>query len=212
MRVIEISAFGPPEVLRPSERVTPVPAAGEVSIAVSASGINRPDVLQREGLYPPPAGASDLPGLEVAGVIVSGDAGELRDAGLKLGDRVCALVSGGGYEDHCVAPIGQCLPVPDGLTDDGRLVIIAVQGGRKAQFDAAALQTRRLTITGPTLRARSAAFKAAIARDLRATAWRWIESRLVRPVVFKVFPAAQAAQARALLESNQHVGKLVLSW
>ncbi len=328
MRVIEISAFGPPEVLRPSERVTPVPAAGEVLIAVSASGINRPDVLQREGLYPPPAGASDLPGLEVAGVIVSGDVGELHEVGLKLGDRVCALVSGGGYADHCVAPIGQCLPVPDGLTDveaaslpetfftvwanlfdrvglksgetllvqggssgigvaaiqlaraagatvlvtvgsdekaaacialgahhainyrtedfaeasmrltagrgvdvildmvagdyvarevscladDGRLVIIAVQGGRKAQFDAAALLTRRLTITGSTLRARSAAFKAAIARELRTTAWRWIESRLVKPVVFKVFPAAQAAQAHALMESNQHVGKLVLSW
>lgn len=328
MRVIEISAFGPPEVLRPGDRVTPAPGVGEVLIAVSASGINRPDVLQRKGLYPPPAGVSDLPGLEVAGVIVAGDADELSDAGFKLGDRVCALVSGGGYADHCVAPIGQCLPVPDGLTDieaaslpetfftvwanlfdrvglksgetllvqggssgigvaaiqlaraagatvlvtvgsdekaaaclalgahhainyrtedfaeasmrltagrgvdvildmvagdyvarevnclaeDGRLAIIAVQGGRKAQFDAAALLTRRLTIAGSTLRARSVAFKAAIARELRATAWHWIESRLVKPVVFRVFPAAQAAQAHALMESNQHVGKLVLSW
>ena len=328
MRVIEISAFGPPEVLRPGERATPVAGAGEALIAVSASGINRPDVLQRQGLYPPPAGASDVPGLEVAGVIVAGDADALREAGLKLGDRVCALVSGGGYADHCVAPVGQCLPVPHGLSDieaaslpetfftvwsnvfgraglkagetlliqggssgigvtaiqlaraagatvlvtvgsdekaaaclalgahhainyrtedfaeaalrstagrgvdvildmvagdyvarevgcladDGRLVIIAVQGGRSATFDAGTLLTRRLTITGATLRARSMAFKAAIARELRATAWHWIESKLVKPVVFKVFPAAQAAQAHALMESNQHVGKLVLSW
>ena len=328
MRVIEISAFGPPEILRPSERATPVAGVGEALIAVSASGINRPDVLQRKGLYPPPAGASDLPGLEVAGVIVSGDGDALRDAGLKVGDRVCALLSGGGYADHCVAPVGQCLPVPDGLTDieaaslpetcftvwsnvfnraglkagetlliqggssgigvtaiqlaraagatvlvtvgtdekaaaclalgahhainyrsedfaeavmrltagrgvdvildmvagdyvarevsclaeDGRLAIIAVQGGPQATFDAASLLTRRLTITGSTLRARSTAFKAAIARELRATAWRWIENKVVRPVVFKVFPAAQAAQAHALMESNQHVGKLVLSW
>lgn len=328
MRVIEISVFGPPEVLRPGERATPVPGAGEALIAVSASGVNRPDVLQRKGLYPPPAGASDLPGLEVAGVIVSGDGDALRQAGLKVGDRVCALVSGGGYADHCIAPVDQCLPVPDGLTDieaaslpetcftvwsnvfdraglkageslliqggssgigvtaiqlaraagatvlvtvgteekaaaclalgahhainyrtedfsdavmrltagrgvdvildmiagdyvarevsclatDGRLAIIAVQGGSQARFDAAALLTRRLTITGSTLRARSTAFKSAIARQLRATAWRWIERKAVRPVVFKVFPAGQAAQAHALMESNQHVGKLVLSW
>ena len=328
MRVIEISAFGPPEVLQLGERATPVAGAGEALIVVSASGVNRPDMLQRKGLYPPPAGESDLLGLEVAGVIASGDADALREAGLHVGDRVCALVSGGGYADHCVAPIGQCLPVPEGLTDieaaslpetfftvwsnvfgraglkagetlliqggssgigvaaiqlaraagatvlvtvgsdekaaaciqlgahhainyrtddfaeaalrlsagrgvdvildmvagdyvarevsclaeDGRLALIAVQGGRQATFDAAALLTRRLTITGSTLRARSVAFKSAIARELRATAWRWIESRLVKPVVFKVFPAAQAAQAHALMESSQHVGKLVLSW
>ncbi|MEI7466292.1 MAG: NAD(P)H-quinone oxidoreductase [Burkholderiales bacterium] len=328
MRVIEISAFGPPEVLRLAESVTPIAGRGEALIAVSASGINRPDVLQRKGLYPPPVGASDLLGLEVAGVIVSGDVDALREAGLRPGDRVCALVSGGGYADHCVAPVGQCLPVPVGLTDieaaslpetfftvwsnvfdradlkagetlliqggssgigvaaiqlaraagatvlvtvgshekadackalganhainyrtedfaeatmrltagrgvdvildmvagdyvarevgcladDGRLAIIAVQGGRQAMFDAAALLTRRLTITGSTLRARSVAFKSAIAHELRATAWKWIETRVVKPVVFKVFPAAQAAQAHALMESNQHVGKLVLSW
>lgn len=328
MQAIEISTFGPPEVLRLTERPTPVAGPGEVLIAVAASGINRPDVLQRKGVYPPPAGASDLPGLEVAGAIVSGDQAALQAAGLRIGDRVCALVTGGGYAERCVAPVGQCLPVPAGLTDveaaslpetcftvwsnvfgraglkagetlliqggssgigvtaiqlaraagatvlvtvgsdekataclalgahhainyrtedfveavkrltagrgvdvildmvagdyvarevsclaeDGRLAIIAVQGGVAAQFDAGRLLMRRLTITGSTLRARSVEFKSAIARELRATAWRWIESKLVKPVVFKIFPAAQAAQAHALMESNQHIGKLVLSW
>jgi NADPH2:quinone reductase len=328
MQAIEISSFGPPEVLRLTERPTPVAGPGEVLIAVTASGINRPDVLQRKGLYPPPADASDLPGLEVAGSIVSGDDAAMQAAGLRVGDRVCALVTGGGYAELCVAPVGQCLPVPAGLTDaeaaslpetcftvwsnvfgraglkagetlliqggssgigvtaiqlaraagatvlvtvgsddkaaaclalgahhainyrtedfvdavtrltagrgvdvildmvagdyvarevsclaeDGRLAIIAVQGGVAAQFDAGRLLMRRLTITGSTLRARSVEFKSAIARELRTTAWRWIESKLVKPVVFKIFPAAQAAQAHALMESNQHIGKLVLSW
>lgn len=328
MRVIEISAYGPPEVLRAAERATSVAGPGEVLISVSASGVNRPDVMQRKGLYPPPAGASDLPGLEVAGVIVAGDLAAMCEAGLAVGDRVCALVSGGGYADHCVAPVGQCLPIPAGLTDieaaslpetfftvwsnlfgraglkagdtllvqggssgigvaaiqlataagatvlvtvgsdekamackalgaqhainyrsedfvevvkrvtngcgvdvildivagdyiarevsclaeDGRLVVIALQGGRQASFDAAALLLRRLTLTGSTLRARSAAFKADVAGELRATVWPWLASKRVRPVVYKVFPAAEAAQAHALMESNQHIGKLVLSW
>ncbi|MDL2338091.1 MAG: NAD(P)H-quinone oxidoreductase [Pseudomonadota bacterium] len=328
MKAVEISAFGPPEVLRITERPAPVAGLGEVLIAVAASGINRPDVLQRKGVYPPPAGASDLPGLEVAGSIVSGDAEAMQAAGMRVGDRVCALVSGGGYAELCVAPVGQCLPVPSGLTDveaaslpetcftvwsnvferaclkagetlliqggssgigvtaiqlaraagatvlvtvgsdekaaaclalgahhainyrtedfveatkrltagrgvdvildmvagdyvarevnclaeDGRLAIIAVQGGTESQFDAGRVLMRRLTITGSTLRARSIEFKSAIARELRTTAWRWIESKLVKPVVFKVFPAAQAAQAHALMESNRHIGKLVLSW
>ncbi|MDO9314359.1 MAG: NAD(P)H-quinone oxidoreductase [Burkholderiaceae bacterium] len=328
MKAIEISAFGPPGVLRLADRPAPVAGPGEVLIAVTASGINRPDVLQRKGIYPPPAGASDLPGLEVAGSIVSGDETAMQSAGLRIGDRVCALVSGGGYAELCVAPAGQCLPVPAGLTDveaaslpetcftvwsnvfgraglkagetlliqggssgigvtaiqlaraagatvlvtvgsdekaaaclalgahhainyrtedfvdavkrltagrgadvildmvagdyvarevgclaeDGRLVIIAVQGGIEAQFDAGRLLMRRLTITGSTLRARSVEFKSAIARELRTTAWRWIESKLVKPVVFKIFPAAQAFEAHALMESNQHIGKLVLSW
>lgn len=328
MQAIEISTFGPPEVLRLTERPAPVAGAGEVLIAVTASGINRPDVLQRKGTYPPPAGASDLPGLEVAGVIVSGDDAAMQMAGLHIGDRVCALVTGGGYAEQCVAPVGQCLPVPAGLTDaeaaslpetcftvwsnvfgraglkagetlliqggssgigvtaiqlaraagatvlvtvgsdekaaaclalgahhainyrtedfvdgvkrvtagrgvdvildmvagdyvarevgcladEGRLVIIAVQGGSAAQFDAGRLLMRRLTITGSTLRARSVEFKSAIARELRTTVWGWIESKQVKAVVFKVFPAAQAAQAHALMESNQHIGKLVLSW
>jgi NADPH:quinone reductase len=328
MKAIEISAFGPPEVLRLTELPEPTAGVGEALIAVAASGINRPDVLQRKGVYPAPPGVSDLPGLEVAGVIVSGDAQALRAADLCVGDRVCALVAGGGYAERCVAPVGQCLPVPQGLSEieaaslpetfftvwsnlfqraglqagetvlihggssgigvaaiqlaraagatvlvtvgsdakaaaclalgahhainyrtddfvdavnrittgrgvdvvldmvagdyvarelnclavDGRVALIAVQGGVAAQFDAGRLLMRRLTITGSTLRARSVAFKSAIARELRALAWRWIEAGLVKPVVFKTFPAAEAAEAHALMESNLHIGKLVLSW
>jgi NADPH2:quinone reductase len=117
MQVIEISSFGAPEVLRLAERAMPVAASGEVLIRVNASGINRPDVLQRLGHYPAPPGASDIPGLEVAGVIASGDAQAMAEAGLKVGDRVCALVAGGGYAQWCVAPVGQCLPVPKGWSD-----------------------------------------------------------------------------------------------
>ena len=117
MQAVEISAFGAPEVLHLCERPKPVAAVGEVLIRVHASGINRPDVLQRSGAYPPPPGASDLPGLEVAGVIEAGDAEVMTQAGLTVGDRVCALVAGGGYAQFCVAPVGQCLPVPEGLDD-----------------------------------------------------------------------------------------------
>ena len=117
MKVIEISSFGGPEVLRLGERAMPVAGAGEVLIRVAAFGINRPDVLQRAGAYPPPPGASDIPGLEVAGTIVSGDAQALQAAQLQIGERVCALVAGGGYAEYCVAPVGQCLPVPAGLSD-----------------------------------------------------------------------------------------------
>ena len=117
MQAVEITSFGPPDVLRLAERPMPVVGVGEVLIRVSASGVNRPDVLQRMGLYPVPPGASDIPGLEVAGVIEQGEAQALADAGFKLGDRVCALVAGGGYAQYCVAPIGQCLPVPKGWTD-----------------------------------------------------------------------------------------------
>ena len=328
MKAIEISSHGAPEVLRLTERAAPVAAAGEVLIRVAASGVNRPDVLQRKGLYPVPPGASDLPGLEVAGVIIAGDAAALAAADLKLGDRVCALVAGGGYAELCVAPVGQCLPVPAGLSDieaaslpetfftvwsnvfdrahlqagetllvqggtsgigvtaiqmakaagasviatagsdekcaaclqlgadhainyrshdfvaevqrvtegrgvnvildmvagsyvarelkclaeDGRLVIIAVQGGVEAQIDAGSVLRRRLTITGSTLRPRSVAFKTAIAKALRDTVWPWLAAGRVKPVIHQVFPAAQAAQAHTLMESNQHVGKLVLTW
>jgi hypothetical protein len=119
MRVVEISAFGKPEVLRLAERPQPQPGPGpgEALIRVHASGVNRPDVLQRLGKYPPPPGASDTPGLEVAGVIEGGDAGALAEAGFQVGDRVCALVAGGGYAEYCVAPVAQCLPVPEGLSD-----------------------------------------------------------------------------------------------
>ena len=117
MKAIEITTYGKPEVLCPTERPDPVAGAGEVLIRVAAAGVNRPDVLQRKGHYPVPPGASDLPGLEVAGVIVDGDAQAMVAAGLKVGDRVCALVAGGGYAQLCVAPVGQCLPVPKGFTD-----------------------------------------------------------------------------------------------
>jgi NADPH2:quinone reductase len=111
MRAIEISQPGGPEVLRPCERLMPQAGAGEVLIRVHAAGVNRPDVLQRSGSYPPPPDASDLPGLEVAGEIVSGD---LDGSGFNRGDLVCALAHGGGYAEYCVVPIGQCLPIPKG--------------------------------------------------------------------------------------------------
>jgi len=117
MKVIEITSFGGPDVMRLGERPVPVAGAGEVLIRVAASGINRPDVLQRGGFYPAPPGASDILGLEVAGTIVEGDAQTLQGSGLQMGDRVCALVAGGGYAEYCVAPIEQCLPVPKGLSD-----------------------------------------------------------------------------------------------
>lgn len=328
MKAIEIASYGAPEVLRPVERPDPVAGAGELLIRVAASGVNRPDVLQRKGQYPVPPGASDLPGLEVAGTIVAGDPAALAAAGLAVGERVCALVAGGGYAQLCVAPVGQCLPVPAGLSDveaaslpetfftvwsnvferarlqsgetllvqggtsgigvtaiqlakaagarviatagsddkcaacvalgadhainyrsadfaaevkrltagrgadvildmvagdyvarelacladDGRLVIIAVQGGTAAQIDAGQVLRRRLTITGSTLRPRPVAFKAGIAQALRKNVWPWLEAGRVKPVIHQVFPAAEAAQAHTLMESNQHIGKLVLQW
>lgn len=114
MRAIEISRPGPPEVLVSCDRPTPSPAPGQLLIRVAAAGVNRPDVLQRLGRYPVPPDASDLPGLEVAGTIVGGDPG---DSGFAIGDRICALVHGGGYAEYCVAPTGQCLPIPRGLSD-----------------------------------------------------------------------------------------------
>ncbi|WP_332745356.1 NAD(P)H-quinone oxidoreductase [Hydrogenophaga sp.] len=328
MQAVEISSFGAPEVLRLGERPVPVAAAGEVLIRVSASGVNRPDVLQRTGNYPVPPGASDIPGLEVAGVIASGDAAAMAAAGLKVGDRVCALVAGGGYAQWCVAPVGQCLPVPEGLDDiaaaslpetfftvwsnvfdrarlqagetllvqggtsgigvtaiqmakalgarviatagsddkcaaclalgadhainyktqdfvatvadltggqgvnvvldmvagayvareidclaeDGRLVIIAVQGGVKAEFNAGLVLRKRLTITGSTLRPRPIAFKAAIAQALRERVWPLLAQGHIKPVIHQVFPAGEAAAAHMLMESNRHIGKLVLTW
>ena len=117
MQTIDITQYGAPEVLQLGERDVPQAGAGELLIRVAASGVNRPDVLQRKGNYPVPPGASDVPGLEVAGEVVSGDAAAMAAAGLAVGDRVCALVAGGGYAQFCVAPVAQCLPVPDGLDD-----------------------------------------------------------------------------------------------
>jgi NADPH2:quinone reductase len=328
VRAIEITAPGKPEVLRETERPTPTFGAGEALIRVAASGVNRPDVLQRKGLYPVPPGASDIPGLEVAGTIVDGDRDALAAAGFAVGARVCALVAGGGYAEYCVAPVGQCLPSPANLSDieaaslpetfftvwsnvfdrarlqpgetllvhggssgigvtaiqmakawgatllttvgsaekaaacralgadhaidyktqdfvtealrltggkgvdvildmvageyigrdikclaeDGRIVIIAVQGGVQSTVDAGLVLRRRLTITGSTLRPRPVAFKAQIAASLRKTAWPWLESGTVKPVIHQVFPAAEAARAHELMESNRHIGKLVLAW
>jgi NADPH2:quinone reductase len=331
MKAIEITSFGAPEVLRVSERPAPVAGAGELLIRVAASGVNRPDVLQRMGHYPVPPGASDLPGLEVAGEIVSGDAGAMASAGLKIGDHVCALVTGGGYAELCVAQVAQCLPVPKGwsdveaatlpetfftvwsnvfergrlqpgetllvqggssgigvtaiqlgkalgatvivtagsddkcaaclklgadhainyktadfveeakkltggkgvdvvldmvagsyvareiecLAEDGRLVIIAVQGGIKSEINAGVVLRRRLTITGSTLRPRPVAFKAAIARALREKVWPLLERGAIKPVIHSQFEAGVqggAVKAHELMESNQHIGKIVLTW
>lgn len=336
MQVIEIVAPGDPQVLRPATRPMPEAGAGELRIRVTASGINRPDVLQRTGNYPVPPGASDIPGLEVAGAIDQGDPQALAAAGLKIGDSVCALVAGGGYAEYCVAPIGQCLPVPRGLSDaqaatlpetfftvwsnvfdrgrlqpgetllvhggssgigvtaiqmaramgsrvivtvgsdekvaaclalgadhainyrthdfvqevqrltqargvdvvldmvagdyiardiesladDGRLVIIAVQGGVKSAFNAGAVLRRRLTITGSTLRARPVAFKTAIAQSLLKNVWPLIENGSIQSVIHSRYPALQAegdlpsgaARAHALMETSQHIGKLVITW
>ncbi|MES2384256.1 MAG: NAD(P)H-quinone oxidoreductase [Pseudomonadota bacterium] len=328
MKAVEITSYGTPDVLRLGERPDPVAGAGEVLIRVAASGVNRPDVLQRTGNYPVPPGASDIPGLEVAGVIVSGDVAAMAQAGLKVGDRVCALVAGGGYAELCAAPVGQCLPVPEGFSDieaaslpetfftvwsnvfdrarlqagetlliqggssgigvtaiqmakamgatvivtagsddkcaaclklgadhainyktadfaeevktltagkgvnvildmvagsyvaremgclaeDGRLVFIAVQGGTKAEFNAGLVLRKRLTITGSTLRPRSVEFKAAIAQALKDKVWPLLARGAIRPVIHSTFAAADAAQAHALMESNQHIGKIVLTW
>ncbi len=328
MRAIELQGFGAPEVLVCGQRPEPVPGAGELRVRVTASGVNRPDVLQRKGAYAPPPGACDLPGLEIAGTIDGGDVAELAAAGFKLGERVCALVAGGGYAESCVAPMGQCLPVPAGmsdlqaaslpetfftvwsnvfdrgrlqrgetllvqggssgigitaiqlgkafgakvivtagsadkvaaclalgadvgidyktqdfvaevmaatdgkgahvildmvagayvarelqcLADDGRLVIIAVQGGVKCEINAGEVLRRRLLITGSTLRPRPIAFKAAIAASLRAQVWPLIEAGRIKTVLHQVFPAEQAAAAHTLMESSQHVGKIMLDW
>ena len=328
MRAIEIAGFGGPEVLRAVVRARPVAGAGEALVRVGASGVNRPDVLQRKGRYPAPAGAPDIPGLEIAGTIASGDAAALAAAGFAVGDRVCALVAGGGYAEYCAVPVGQMLPVPEGFSDveaaalpenfftvwsnvfdrgrlaagqwllvqggssgigvtaiqlakafgakviatagsddkcrrcvelgadhainyrtedfaaraleltggkgvdvvldmvagdyvarevaclaeDGRIVVIAVQGGTNAQFDASVVMRKRLTLTGSTLRARPVAFKSAIAAALRAKVWPLLAARRVAPVIQDVFAAERAADAHAAMEAGHHVGKLMLSW
>jgi NADPH2:quinone reductase len=324
MRAIEIIQPGGPGVLQPCERPVPQLKPGEVLIRVLAAGVNRPDVFQRLGQYPVPPGASDLPGLEVAGEIVDGD---LSGSDLKRGDLVCALVQGGGYAEYCAAPLAQCLPVPKGLTpleaaalpetyftvwsnvfqraalaegesllvqggssgigttaiqlatalghrvfatagsadkcracedlgavraidyktedfaavvkeltggkgvdvvldmvggdyvaremaclaDDGRIVIIALLGGAKANVDLGQVLRRRLTITGSTLRPRPVAFKAQIARELRERVWPLLEAGRIKPVIYKTFPLDEAAGAHTLMESSAHVGKIMLN-
>ena len=332
MKAIEIEQPGGPEVLALCERPRPVPKPGEVLVHVRAAGVNRPDVLQRTGNYPVPPGASDIPGLEIAGTVVEvADGHDLGDLHLTIGDQVCALVQGGGYAEFCVAPAGSCLPVPHGLTlveaaslpetfftvwtnvfdraglglgpagsaetllvqggtsgigvtaiqlavarghrvfatagsddkaracealgaerginyrtedfvevvrqltggrgvdvildmvagdyvprdlkalaDDGRLALIALLGGAKAEVDLGQVLRRRLTISGSTLRPRDVAFKAAIADALRQHVWPLLESGAVKPVVFRSFPLAEASEAHRLMESSAHVGKIVL--
>ena len=324
MICVEISQPGGPEVLKLVERPDPEPGSGEVLIRVAAAGINRPDVLQRRGAYPPPPGASDLPGLEVAGTIAAAGAGV---EGWRTGDAVCALVSGGGYATMCVAPAPQCLRVPAAvdlvaaaaipetfftvwtnvfdrgrlqvgetalfhggtsgigttaiqlakargatifatagsddkvracetlgarrginyrtedfvevirdvtggkgvdlildimggsylnrnlaaLAVDGRLVQIGLMGGESASLDLRRVLGRRLTITGSTLRPRSVGEKGAIAAALAREVWPLLEAGTVKPIVYKTFTLADAAAAHHLMESSEHVGKIVLT-
>jgi putative PIG3 family NAD(P)H quinone oxidoreductase len=322
---IEISRPGEPEVLRPVERPDPRPGAGEVLIAVAAAGVNRPDVLQRRGRYPPPPGASDIPGLEVAGTVAAVGTGV---DGWRVGDRVCALVSGGGYATLCVAPAPQCLPVPAALdlvpaaaipetfftvwtnvfelgrlktgeaalfhggtsgigttaiqlaaargarvfatagsdekcracealgaerginyrtedfvavlhertgrrgvdlvldivggdyftkniaalADCGRLVQIGILGSTaSATIDLGQILRRRLTVTGSTLRPRTVAEKGTIAAALHREVWPLLESGRVAPIVYRSFPLVGAAEAHRLMESSEHIGKIVLT-
>jgi NADPH2:quinone reductase len=324
MRAIEITKPGGPEVLVLVDRPKPEPKPNEILVKVAAAGVNRPDVLQRMGLYPVPPDASDLPGLEIAGEVVACGAAVTM---WKPGDKVCALVHGGGYAEYCVAPEVQALPVPKGLSlveaaslpetfftvwsnvydrgalkpgesllvqggssgigvtaiqmaaalgnrvfatagsdekcaacvklgaercfnyrtqdfvaevkaatggrgvdvildmvggdyvprelrclaDDGRLVFIAFLRGPKAELDINEVMRRRLTLTGSTLRPRPVEFKGAIARSLRDRIWPLIEAGRIRPVIYKTFPLAEASEAHRLMESSQHIGKIVLT-
>jgi NADPH:quinone reductase len=324
MRAIEISAPGGPEVLVIGERPKPSPAAGEVLIQVAAAGVNRPDIAQRKGLYPPPPGASDIPGLEIAGKVTALGVGVTSFA---VDDDVCALVTGGGYAEYCVAPAVQCLPVPRGLTlteaaslpenyftvwsnvfdrgrlargesllvqggssgigvcaiqlgralgarvfttagsaekcdacvrlgaekainyrtedfveavkgvtggrgvdvildmvggeyvpreiaalaEEGRLVMIATMAGAKTEIDLRAIMGKRLTLTGSTLRVRSPEFKGGIARSLREHVWPLLENGSVKPIVHATFPLERASDAHRLMESSEHIGKIMLT-
>jgi putative PIG3 family NAD(P)H quinone oxidoreductase len=323
MIAIDFAQPGDPDVLQPVARPMPEPGEGEVLVRVAFAGVNRPDVMQRKGLYPPPPGASPIPGLEIAGEVVAVGSGVSTHM---LGQNVCALVSGGGYAQYCVANAGHCLPVPEGfdlaeaaampetlftvwhnvfergwacegetvlihggtsgigtmaitlcrlfgiktivtcgsdekcsraleiganhainyrtadfveevqritggkgvelvldmvagdyvarnlkcLAEDGRHVTIAVQGGAKAELNLAVVMTRRYTLTGSTLRPRSAEFKALLAQEIEANAWSFAESGQLRPVMDRVFPLAEAGAAHARMEAGDHIGKIVL--
>lgn len=321
MLAIEITEPGGPEVLKPGTRPVPEPAAGEVLVKVAFAGVNRPDVIQRSGGYPPPPGASDIPGLEIAGTVASVGAGVTR---WSVGDQVCALVAGGGYAEYCTAPADTCSPIPAGYSlaeaaalpenyytvwtnvfERGRLqpgetflvhggssgigttaiqlarafgarvfatagspdkvrvceelgaergidyrhedfvevikaaggadVILDMVGGPYIQrnldclklegrlvqiaflqppvvdkFNFLKIMTQRLTITGSTLRPRTVAQKAAIARQLEDKVWPLLEARSVKPLIHSTFPLADAAGAHALMESSRHIGKILL--
>ena len=323
MTAIAITAPGGPEALQAVTVEVPQPGSHDVLIRVAGAGVNRPDCMQRRGLYPPPAGASELPGLEVAGTVVEVGAAV---SDIKVGDSVCALLAGGGYAEYCTAPAVQCLPIPAGistieaaavpetfftvwtnlvdrgqlksreqvlihggasgigttaiqigralkaqvfatagsdektaaceqlgakrainyrdedfakvimsLTDGngidvildivgadyfvsnvkllktgGRLVIIGLLGGSTVEMNLVPLMTKRLTVTGSTLRGRSPAEKGAIAQSLAHYVWPWLESGEVRPVIQQTYPLEEAASAHAVMENNQTIGKLVL--
>ena len=324
MTAIGIATPGGPEALKPETRPVPKPGNGEVLVKLKAAGVNRPDVMQRQGRYPPPPGASDIPGLEIAGEVVALGQGVSR---YKIGDRVCALVPGGGYAEYCAVHETNALPIPDGVSfveaagipetyftvwtnvfergglkagetilvhggtsgigttaimlakafgatvmatagsDDkcaackklgadhainyrtqdfvaetrtatagkgvdvildmvggdyaarnhdaaaigGRIVQIAVQAGPKATVDLSRIMLKRLTHTGSTLRARPVADKAAIAQALRKNVWPLLAQGRCKPVVHATFPLAEAAKAHALMETSQHIGKIVLT-
>lgn len=326
MKVVVITQPGAPEVLQLTERPQPVPLSHEVLIKVAVAGINRPDVFQRKGNYPPPPGApQDIPGLEIAGTIEAvGD----NVTQWKPGDRVCALVIGGGYAEYCTAPEGSCLPVPDNLTlieaaslpetfftvwsnvydrarlqpgqsllvhggssgigvtaiqiakalgstvyvtagsedkcrfceqlgadkainykqenfaeaiaqltkrqgvdvildmiggdytplnlqalgNEGRLVMINSMNGKDVQVDLSIVMRKRLNITGSMLRSRDVEFKAAIAQQLKEHVWPLLTNGKIKPVVHEVFQAANAAKAHELMESSEHIGKIVLEF
>jgi len=323
MTAVEIREPGPPQALRAAQRPVPQPAPGEVLIQVAAAGVNRPDVLQRKGAYPPPPGVTDIPGLEVAGEVVLRGEGVYEPA---IGAKVCALVAGGGYAQYVSAPAVQCLPAPPSLTLEqaavlpetfftvwynvferarltrgetllvhggasgigttaillarafdarviatagtaqkcaacrelgaelainyregdfveatlratdgkgadvildmvggdyvprnvsaaaleGRIAIIATQGGSKAELDLRPLMLKRLTITASTLRAQPIASKGRIAAALRERVWPLFESRGLKPVIHARFPLSDAAGAHRLMESDTHIGKIVL--
>src|SRR2546430_1207805 len=198
MRVVEITQPGGPEVLKIATRPVPRPKQGELLVKVAAAGVNRPDTMQRAGNYPVPPGASDIPGLELAGSIAA--IGE-SVARWRVGDRVTALVQGGGYADGEL----KC------LADGGGIIIIAFLGGSKATLYLSDLLRRRLTVTGSALRPRPVEFKGAIARNLREKVWPLIEAGRIKAVVYKTFPLAEAAKAHELMESSAHIGKIVLT-
>ncbi|HEX3913046.1 MAG TPA: NAD(P)H-quinone oxidoreductase [Steroidobacteraceae bacterium] len=323
MTVVEIAAPGGPEQLRSARRPVPQPGDGEVLVRVRAAGVNRPDVMQRQGRYPPPPGASDLPGMEIAGEIAALGA---RVSGLSVGDKVAALLPGGGYAEYAVAAAALAMPIPAGLsmieaaaipetfmtvwtnlferarcksgdivlihggtsgigttaiqlakawgarvfatagsdqkaracealgavrginykTEDfveviraetkgygvditldmvagsyvqrnleiaaveGRIVTISTLGGTRAEINLGTIMLKRLTLTGSTLRSRTVAQKASVAAGVRENVWPLIAAGKVRPAIFKTFPLADASEAHRLMESSNHIGKIVL--
>jgi NADPH2:quinone reductase len=324
MRAVEVTKPGGPEVLKIAERPVPQPKPHEILVKVAAAGVNRPDILQRMGLYAVPPDASDLPGLEIAGTVAAVGASVKM---WKTGDQVCALVHGGGYAEYCAVPEVQALPVPKGLSlteaaslpetfftvysnvfdrgglkagesflvqggssgigvtaiqmaaamgarvfttagtdekcaacvklgadkafnyktgdwaeelkaatggkgvnvildmaggdfvpkelkslaDEGRLVMIAFLRGMKTEIDLSVIMSKRLQVTGSTLRPRTVEFKGQVAKSLRERIWPLIDAGRIKPVLYKTFPLAEASEAHKLMETSQHIGKIVLT-